>query len=334
MALTSNDETDLLLPLYRGFDETPRFATLLARLRRRAGARQADLVIDGDASTVSASVLDPTMRNALRPYRAYSLAELTDRPLGVSDARIVMFPLPDGSRGWLYIASEKPCTAADSALLSSLAPYVQSVVSAWQEMERERAACALSSDGLVKTGSGWILFDADARVVAIEPETRRRLGALAPAVPTVGERLRGIAPGAERHLVQTSAQCIKGHSPDQPHCVLLADPRVEAVLEPVARGSQTASRFPEAAMIAWCRFDTPDSPARAAMLAGLHDLPQREAELAVAIADGLSISEAAERMGLTLETARNYSMQLYAKLDVSGQAQLVRLVQRSGAMLA
>ena len=87
-------------------------------------------------------------------------------------------------------------------------------------------------------------------------------------------------------------------------------------------------------MIAWCRFERSDHGRRIDALSKLFNLPPREAEFAVAVADGLSIAEAGKQMGLTLETARNYSKQLYAKLDVSGQAQLVRLVLRSGAALA
>jgi DNA-binding NarL/FixJ family response regulator len=87
-------------------------------------------------------------------------------------------------------------------------------------------------------------------------------------------------------------------------------------------------------MIGWCRIHRKGAKDRAAILAGLHDLPHREAELAVALADGLSISEAAQAMGLTVETARNYSKRLYSKLEVSGQAQLVRLVHQSSAVLA
>lgn len=332
MALTSNDETDLLLPLYRGFDETPRFATFLARLRRRAGTPRAGIVLDGE-QTQSILPLDPAMVNAMRPYRAYALVELMDQAAD-DDARLVMFPLSDGMRGWLYIAGDRPCTAADSALLSSLAPYVQSVVSTWRDRERERAASALTSDGLTRTGAGWILFDADARVLAIEPETCRRLESitLLPLIP--GERLRGIAPAAERKLAQIAPRFAEESGFARQHCVLYAQPRVEAVLAPVEPKSGPARQFPAAAMVAWCRFEPPVSKARIDALAALHELPRREAELAVAMADGLSISQAANQMGLTIETARNYTKQLYAKLDISGQAQLVRLVQQSAAMLA
>ncbi|MFD2136325.1 helix-turn-helix transcriptional regulator [Novosphingobium resinovorum] len=59
----------------------------------------------------------------------------------------------------------------------------------------------------------------------------------------------------------------------------------------------------------------------------------REAQLAIALNEGQSIAEAAENMGLTLETARNYSKRLYAKLGVRGQAELVRLVSDSVAVM-
>jgi DNA-binding CsgD family transcriptional regulator len=121
---------------------------------------------------------------------------------------------------------------------------------------------------------------------------------------------------------------------EQDHAVLLANPRVDAVLKVIDPHDDIALHYPAAAMIAWCRFDIPLRARRADAFAGLYELPQREAELALALADGLSIAEAATAMNLTLETARNYSKRLYAKLDVSGQAQLVRLVHRSGAILA
>jgi DNA-binding CsgD family transcriptional regulator len=331
MALTSNDETDLLLPLYDGLDETPRFATFLDRMRRRTGAPRVELILDGEKRD---DMLAPEVRATLRPYRAYALAELTGNESASVDARIVMFPLSDGTRGWLVIGRDRPCTASDSALLSSVAPYVQSVVAIWRERQRDHAAAALSSDGLARTGTGWILFDAEARVLAIEPETRKRLANDAGITAQRGERLRGILSPAERALAEAAARFAQSAQGERAQSQLLAEPRTETLLEPVDPDSETARLFPGAAMIAWCRFEPTTSKARTSALAGLHDLPRREAELALALADGLSISDAAQRMGLTLETARNYSKRLYTKLGVSGQPQLVRLVHVSSAALA
>lgn len=39
-------------------------------------------------------------------------------------------------------------------------------------------------------------------------------------------------------------------------------------------------------------------------------------------------------MGLTLETARNYTKRIYSQLGLRGQGELVRYVLQSGASLA
>ena len=332
MALTSNDETDLLLPLYRGIDETPQFATFLERLRRRTGAELVDLILEQDiVGRPSTRLLpqDPSTRAALRPFRTYTLEEVNRGQNEYVDARLAMFPLTDGARGWIIIARNRTCSASDSAILSSLVPYVQTVVAAGKQVEQERAASELGAKVLAKTGTGWILLDADLRVLNIEARVQHNLGVATGSIPAIGERLRGIPASAERRLAKAAER--NGVSGE---AVLLHEPRIDAVLERIEAGSRISRAYPGAAVIVWCRFEAPDRRERVETLACLYELPRREAELAVAIADGLSIADAGQQMGITLETARNYTKQLYAKLDVSGQAQLVRLVQRSGSMLA
>jgi DNA-binding CsgD family transcriptional regulator len=90
---------------------------------------------------------------------------------------------------------------------------------------------------------------------------------------------------------------------------------------------------PAPAVIALCRFPPALSLERAQRLAELHALPRREAELAIRVSGGASIAEAAEDMGLTLETARNYTKRIYARLGVRGQAELATLVCTGGAAL-
>ena len=52
------------------------------------------------------------------------------------------------------------------------------------------------------------------------------------------------------------------------------------------------------------------------------------------LARGRSIAEAGAALGLTIETARNYSKRIYAKLGLRGQAELVRRFYERGASLA
>ena len=69
-------------------------------------------------------------------------------------------------------------------------------------------------------------------------------------------------------------------------------------------------------------------------IAQLFGLRPSEARLALALSRGLSIADAAHALGLTLETARNYSKKIYAKTGTRGQSDLVRLILTSVLALA
>ncbi|MDG2005054.1 MAG: LuxR C-terminal-related transcriptional regulator [Novosphingobium sp.] len=367
MSLTSQDETDLILPLYQGAEENPHFATFLERLRRRTGADHVAIIIRRNGSLKDEStrfhagidlqgqasereigalqMLEDAQGLHLRLGRAYSVAEFVDHDpdyrarraaaidrLGIVDERVVRVLDEAGVSATLVLARRNPCSAADAALLSNLAPYVALAIRNLIAAERQAVAAAMTTQGLTSSGLGWILLESDARIAAIDPETRRLLAKLAGITALPGERLRDISQQAEDQL-SFAALALAENSPLPTHSLVLSDePRIEALLVP-ANGVPVTTLKPPA-MLALCRLPRQPSPDRPDHLARLFDLPAREAELAIALSDGLSIAEAAEAMGLTLETARNYSKRLYAKLGVRGQAELVRLVYESSAVLA
>ncbi|MFT3977068.1 MAG: hypothetical protein QM688_08160 [Sphingomonas bacterium] len=102
--------------------------------------------------------------------------------------------------------------------------------------------------------------------------------------------------------------------------LLSATPRLEALLVPAATGMTAPLRA--------------SAPVDAAALEALHGLTRSEARLAAALAGGESIAEAAARIGLTIETARNYSKRIYAKTGARGQGDLIRLLLGGAAALA
>jgi DNA-binding CsgD family transcriptional regulator/PAS domain-containing protein len=71
--------------------------------------------------------------------------------------------------------------------------------------------------------------------------------------------------------------------------------------------------------------DGPQAPETPLRLLGL---TRSEARLATLIGSGQSRAEAAETLGIRESTARDTAKQLYAKLDISRQSELVRLVER------
>jgi DNA-binding CsgD family transcriptional regulator len=367
MALTSQDETDLILPLFRGMEESPRFATFLARLRARTGAEYVGLVFrrphaspEEESEFYAGLDINRAMRESglgeihaaarahhdrLRPGRVYAADEFEDldpiyrlqherslQALGIRDERVVRIAGEDGFNVLLILARSKACSAADSALLSNLAPYVAAASRNFVMLESQRIASAMAAEGLGRSGIGWILFDPSARVLAADAATRRSLRDTAGIGVRLGQRIAHAPPQAERAIAEAAAE-LAGNTGAAPRCVVLNDePRIEAILS-CANAVEVAGMV-SPAMLALCRLPRPASGDRPARFARLFDLPPREAELAIALADGLSLAEAADTMGLTIETARNYSKRLYGKLGVRGQAELVRLVYESSAVLA
>jgi DNA-binding CsgD family transcriptional regulator len=290
------------------------------------------------------NVLDRINYDRLRPGRVYSAEEFVpDDPalkarrvahmsaLGVSDERVVRVLADEGVSGWLIMARTSACTAADSALLSNLAPYVGRTLRSLLLLQRKRLVAQLSGDGLERTGGGWIAFDAEGRVVAAPEDTADTLRDLGIALED-GRRARGLGARIEQELVETAAAFADDPAAPARTVRLRDEPRIEALLVPAATPGASALARP--AMIAHLRWPRPPSPQRAAQFAELFGLARREAELAMGIADGLSLAEAGEELGLTIETTRNYSKRLYAKLGVRGQAEVVRLVNESAAALA
>ncbi len=65
----------------------------------------------------------------------------------------------------------------------------------------------------------------------------------------------------------------------------------------------------------------------------LFGLTRQEAALALFLAYGNTIAEAAQQMGIAETAARNYSKKIYAKMGIASQADLIRLMLRSISFL-
>ena len=111
-------------------------------------------------------------------------------------------------------------------------------------------------------------------------------------------------------------------------CVILRrDPWIDMLIVPADQAVHSAKSIP--ALIAYVQGDISVSAEPSEQLCRLFKLSQNEAKLALALARGSSIAEAAQALDLTLETTRTYSKKIYAKVGARGQADLVRIINRS-----
>lgn len=327
MTLSRIDETELLAPLHEGGRETVRFATFLRRLAKRSGADSADLLV-GSASLWSPSHARwrPLLLERLRPGRIYALAEMDiaseSDALDLSDVRALR--VGGSPEAWLIVARRHgEFDAADSALLAGLAVHIMVAVRNVDLMDQARHRAEMAEAGLDRLGIGWISFNADGDITDFDAAADR----LIRATGTLGRPQTGTPLTAATAMGRALTDAIRSASTPgdgMPRTLRLSDtPRLDIFLMP--HGDT---------ILGLLRDELREPGDSAGHISQLFRLSAKEGLLAEALMHGFTIAEAAESIGLTLETARTYSKRIFSKTGARGQADLVRLLLTSVAGLA
>lgn len=369
MAITREDETDLLTALHEGALEQPLWSTFLTRLRLRSGAdhvsmvfRRADAAPEDVISLFSGKPTamgnrdlrgqlsrqgKPHPYQKLRLARVYSIDEMFDAddpadtffrddiliPNGWRDMRVIRLGDPNGYNVWLTIARAKAdFTGTETALLSALAPHFAIALRSLAAIERERIRAGIAADAIRRLNFGWLTLDAGGRVVDIDPQAERLLRNTQILVRSARGRLMASSPDADRALGE-ALRTFSITNEGRPRAIHLSDePWLDMLLVPMRERAISGAVTP--VLIAYVHGDERSSADRRDQLAQLFGLTPSEAGLAVALSRGKTIAESAAELNLTIETARNYSKKIYAKTGARGQPDLVRLILASVIALA
>lgn len=369
MAITREDETDLLTALHEGALEQPLWSTFLTRLRLRTGAdyvsllfRRADAAPDDmislfsgkPSATGNRGLREQLLRQGVpHPYqrlrlgRVYAVDELFDPDdaaqrafrddimvnNGWRDMRVIRIGDPNGYNAWLTIACEDaPLTGTATALLSALAPHFAIALRNFAAIERERIRAGIAADAIRRLNFGWLTLDTAGQVVDCDSHAERLLRNSQILVRSARGRLMASAPDADRALGE-ALRAFTANKEGRPRAVHLSDePWLDMLLVPMRERAISGAVTP--VLIAYVHGDERSSADRRDQLAQLFGLTSSEAGLAVALSRGKSIAEAAAELNLTVETARNYSKKIYAKTGARGQPDLVRLILASVIALA
>lgn len=344
------DEDQLLQALYRGMFETPLWSDFLALLKARSGARLVTLTLrspdgggllhlaDGESLGVA---LDAMPDLLMREGRAYAFEELFEpgsapdqgdlrgglRALGISSLRLVRVAEQGGTEAWLGCYGDRSISAATGALITALVPHLRIALRSFASLERERFRSAISGQAIARLSLGWMTLDARCRILETTDTVeqlfqwgallrRGRYDRLVPASPAIDRELTA--------LVKTYAE---GAETRSRAFTLSQDPWFDMLVAPLH--DQPVTGGPQPAAIVYVSGDRKSQADRYEQLAELFGLLPSEARLAWMMGQSTSIAEAAERLGLTIETARNYSKKIYAKTGARGHAELVRIVMTS-----
>ncbi|MEO7247415.1 MAG: LuxR family transcriptional regulator [Novosphingobium sp.] len=354
MAVTPTDETNLLLPLFEGIFEMPVWETFLRRLLQRTGAQRIRLTVHNSAAPGQPALrrrvtsdrfsagedpgepgpLDPAVYAALRPNRVYSLAEMRDfdstaaraaqdgvlKKAGIGDARLIRIAGRGDLNAWLVLLHERETfSAAESALLTSLAPAITAALALLATIGAMRLRTEAAEGSLAMLGIGQAVLDAEAHVLVADPLAQQTLShqpnVSDPATVKACAELATAAPETRR--------------------VVRSDNGLgrDLLLRPIHRNAD-APPHPAVAVATFRTEQREDQTRGAQIIASTLGLSAREAALAEALSRGIPLIEAGQALSLTAETTRNYSKRIYAKTGTAGQADLVRLVLTGLAPLA
>ena len=348
MAITPTDERDLLAPLYAGMRTDPPWAEFLRRLAYRTGAersglfvrgpngRRADWWSGGKVAPPHPPIVNPRLDAAalsavMRPHRVFSLSELLDlldpdaheealairAQTGIAYARAMRVPFASGFDGMVLLEhGSEDFTAAAGALLSGLAPHIATALDLATELDALRARTGMAEQALAAIGVSQALVDGTGRVILADGShlgpLRGQPGSLLQRTGASGQRL-------------AEALVRAGAGPDEPEIVSNDVAGERTLLLRRAPSGETIVPIPGATVALTRTAPAKDEPLAGA-LEQLYRLSRREAQLALALCRGEELVPAGIRLGLTPETARNYSKRIYAKAGARGQADLVRLI--------
>lgn len=364
-----NKASELLVALMDGVFETPLWATFLDELRRLTHADYASLVFrppgmppytvfhlfSGERCPPVIQQLyrqsfyqrDPTPYYEMSEGRVYALNELlsADDPLhqdylrevmepsGMNAARMIRVVEASGVSVWVTITRrERDFGIQDDTLLYALAPYLRSVMRSFVALERERTSALLAGEAIHRLNYGWVTLDVNGRVL----ETDAQGAYILEHSGTLKQDVQGFLKTSSAKLEAEIAAVVRAlaNDPDaRPRAMILSrDPWFDMLLVPANRNSISAMSVP--AVVAYVHGDSSPAADRCEQLGQLFGLLPSEARLALALSRGMSITEAAEDLGLTEQTARTYSKTIYSKMGARGQADLVRFIHRSVLRIA
>ena len=329
MALGRTEDTSLIQALYTaasqpGDDGWRLFLDGLARTTRADCAvlllRDGDLknvTVSGEVGGFGLDTLtlpdDPAGLNRLRNERVYNRDDLPGMlPDSSTHIRIVRTVQADCHIWVMLLRQRDDFRAIDAVVLGGLVPHIQTGVGIWAQNACVSLDSSVNDRIAQSVGVCWIAFDKHARIVAQAAHSNHG-----------GDRLTFPDPDTETQFTKAFRKTLVSQTPQ----ALAIDPNrgTELILIPFQPSAQFAVHQQAIDVLGFVRdcFDRSISPA---MLSQALDIALSEARLAVCLSQGLSLSEAAEHLGLTVETARNYSKQIYAKTGAKGQADLVRRV--------
>ena len=361
----------LLGAIYDTAQDTDRWAPCLEQLRREFGGNYASLIVRQAAGTdlgyiISASgevrvlsshnpMIAISPFSCLRPEKVVTISDLLSpdawqasqyyrdwcEPHGVFHVMAVDIEIPNvGVYGFrLTRAIDAPAfSAADRTLCEYLIPHFRRALALNAAVSHERQV-----DSMYRHAMGQLMvavFVLDENGVILENNTMASaIVALGDGISISSQKLSASYQADNRKLYQMIQKVLSQREPGKTAMVeamSLSRPSGRAAWGVVAQAIHSTEwtegkRRPSVVVFMRDAESKSEPPARLAQQ--LFQLTPAETALAIQLANGLSLDEASELLGIRRNTARAHLRSIFSKTGVRRQTELVRIFLNSVALL-
>ena len=226
--------------------------------------------------------------------------------------------------------------AEDKHRLDLLLPHLSRAMLLQRRLHGLTQDNRIALDALEKLSVGMIAVDARATVLFANPTAERllraglgltcRQGCLGASDPTKDGELR--------HLIRQAGLAALGRSSETGGVLALPRPNgrpLSLLICPLRPHALTLGASVPAALLIFSDPDASPSTSTQALI-DLYGLTPAEARLMTALVDGERLEDYADRQGISVNTARTQSKQIFAKTGHSRQADLIREVLANPAL--
>lgn len=270
--------------------------------------------------------------------------------LGIGRCLRTCFAEPGGMRCWVDVVRprqlpELPYSSEERRLLQQLVAHLSRALGLYARMRRQETEKSLYEGSLDHLVLGCLLLDGDGQVIGVN-HAAKAIIAQHQGIDVAQGRLQIQDREAHQALEAAIARAIaaRRHPQAKPPGERVRWQARDGVLlgllvTPVPLAPYYQGRHVPSVILHLSELSESDASAPAPcgyspeLIAQLFELTRQEARLAAWLATGRTISEAAAQMGIAVTAARNYSKNIYAKLGIKGQTDLVRLMCKSSALL-
>ncbi len=227
----------------------------------------------------------------------------------------------------------------DRARCEALLPHLRRALHIHNLLDRSESLGALYSQAIGRLSVGTLVLDESGKVLE-QNLIARELLAANDGLKLVGGRLEASYPSDNRELQQLIRSAFARHSGD-PLAVASAmsvsrpsgQVNLGLVVEPVPSQEWAEGKGQPAAVV-YIRDAAGKSLAGTTAAKQLFNLTPAETALAMELANGLSLEEAAEALNIRRNTARAHLRSIFSKTGVRRQTELVRIILNSVAALS